>query len=92
MLAGLGCARIPRPYRPEPEDAGLWQRIAARLADPATWKDLVFLLLQFPFGLVAFIVTVCVLSLGIHGVALPLWYWAVPDGVDYGFWTIDQLW
>jgi signal transduction histidine kinase len=91
IIAALTGTVIPNPYRPVPEGASRWGRLRARLADPATWKDLVFLLLQFPFGLVSFVLAVVVLSVGIHGVALPLWYWAVPDGVDYGFWTIDTL-
>jgi signal transduction histidine kinase len=91
IIAALTGTVIPNPYRPVPEGASRWGRLRARLADPATWKDLVFLLLQFPFGLVSFVLAVTVLSLGIHGVALPLWYWALPDGMDYGFWTIDTL-
>jgi hypothetical protein len=41
-----------------------WRRFAARVADPATWKDLAFLLLQLPVGIVAFTVTVTVLGVG----------------------------
>jgi signal transduction histidine kinase len=91
IIAALTGTVIPNPYRPVPEEASRWGRLRARLADPATWKDLVFLLLQFPFGLVSFILAVTILSLGIHGLFLPFWYWAVPDGMDYGFWTIDTL-
>jgi signal transduction histidine kinase len=92
IIAALTGTVIPNPYRPVAEGASRWARLRARLADPATWKDLTFLLLQFPFGLVSFIVTVVVLSVGIHLVALPLWYWAVPGGVDDGIITVDQLW
>jgi signal transduction histidine kinase len=92
IIGALTGTVIPNPYRPVPAGASRWGRLRARLADPATWKDLTFLLLQFPFGLVSFIVTVVVLSTGIHGVALPLWYWAVPGGVDYGIFTVDKLW
>ncbi len=46
---------IASPYRPLPE-GGWWDRLRARLADPATWKDLTFLFLQFPFGLLSLIV------------------------------------
>lgn len=91
IIAALTGKVIPNPYRPVPEGASRVARLRARLADPATWKDLTFLLLQFPFGLVSFVVTVTILALGIHGVALPIWYWAVPGGVEYGFWTIDTL-
>jgi signal transduction histidine kinase len=92
IIAALTGTVIPSPYRPVPEGASWWTRLRARLADPATWKDLTYLLLQFPFGLVSFILAVVVLSVGIHGLALPLWYWAVPDGVDYGIFHVDTLW
>ena len=92
IIAALTGTVIPNPYRPVPPGASRWGRLRARLTDPATWKDLAFLLLQFPFGLVAFIVTVVVLSVGIHSVAIPLWYWAVPGGVDDGIITVDTLW
>ncbi|HEX2438132.1 MAG TPA: sensor domain-containing protein [Methylomirabilota bacterium] len=92
IIAALTGKVIPNPYRPVPEGASRWGRLRARLADPATWKDLTFLLLQFPFGLVSFLLAVCILSIGIHLVALPLWYWAVPGGVDDGIVTVDQLW
>jgi signal transduction histidine kinase len=92
IIAALTGTIIPSPYRPVPDKASWWTRLRARLADPATWKDLTFLLLQFPFGLVSFILAVVVLSVGIHGLVLPFWYWSVPDGVDYGILRVDQLW
>ena len=67
-------------------------RLRARLGDPATWKDLTFLLLQFPFGLVSFIVTCVVLGVGLQGLTLPLWFWAIPDGVDFVILRVDTLW
>jgi signal transduction histidine kinase len=84
--------RIPSPYRPLPEGANWWGRLRARLADPATWKDLVFLLLQFPLGLVSLIVTVVVLGAGLQCLSIPAWYWSVPDGADFGLFHVDQLW
>jgi signal transduction histidine kinase len=92
IIAALTGTVIPSPYRPVPEGVSWWSRLRARLADPATWKDLTYLLLQFPFGLVSFILAVVVLGAGIHGLALPLWYWAAPDGVEYGIFTVDTLW
>jgi signal transduction histidine kinase len=86
-IGALTGNHIASPYRPLPE-GGWWVRLRARLADPATWKDLTFLFLQFPFGLLSFIVAVTVLSVGLSGLTLPLWYWAVPDGAD---WTVFQL-
>jgi signal transduction histidine kinase len=82
---------IPSPYRPLPE-GGWWERLRARLADPATWKDLAFLLLQFPFGLVAFVVTVVVLGVGLQALTVPLWFWAVPGDADLlGLFDVDTL-
>jgi signal transduction histidine kinase len=92
VIGTLTGATIPNPYRPVPDGASWWERLRTRLADPATWKDLVFLLLQFPLGLVSFIVSVVVLSVGLYGLTLPFWYWAVPDGVDVGIFQVDQLW
>jgi signal transduction histidine kinase len=86
-IGALTGNHIASPYRPLPE-GGWWDRLRARLADPATWKDLTFLFLQFPFGLLSFIVALTVLSVGLSGLTLPLWYWAVPDGAD---WTLFQL-
>jgi signal transduction histidine kinase len=86
-IGSLTGNHIASPYRPLPE-RGWWERLRARLADPATWKDLTFLFLQFPFGLLSFIIAVTVLSVGLSGLTLPLWYWAVPDGAD---WTLFQL-
>jgi signal transduction histidine kinase len=92
FIAALTGTVIPSPYRPVPEVGGRWERLRARLADPATWKDLTFLLLQFPFGLVSMIVALVVLGVGLEGVTLPLWYWAIPDGMHYGIVRVDQLW
>jgi signal transduction histidine kinase len=84
-------AVIPSPYRPLPA-GGWWERLRARLADPATWKDLAFLFLQFPFGLVAFVVTVVVLGAGLQALTVPLWYWAVPGEVDlFGVFDAETL-
>jgi signal transduction histidine kinase len=90
IIHALTGTEIPNPYRPLPA-GGWWTRLRARLGDPATWKDLTFLLLQFPFGLVSFVVTAAVLGIGIQGVTLPLWYWAIDGGVDLGILNVDTL-
>jgi signal transduction histidine kinase len=48
--------------------------------------------LQFPLGLVSFIVTLVVLSAGLHLLSLPFWYWAIDGGVEFGIFDVDQLW
>ncbi len=82
---------IPSPYRPDPAGSW-WGRIRARLADPATWKDLVFLLLQLPLGIVSFTVTAVVLGAALQALTAPAWYWAVSGGIDLGVVNIDTLW
>ena len=66
----LGTA-IPAPYRPDPPDKRWWKRLGARLADPATWKDLAFLLLQLPLGIVSFSVAVSVIGFGLRLLVAP---------------------
>ncbi|GII75138.1 histidine kinase [Sphaerisporangium rufum] len=56
LRLALGLA-IPDPYRPSPA-GGPVRRLAALFGDPATWKDLGYLLLLFPLGLVEFLVTI----------------------------------
>jgi signal transduction histidine kinase len=51
---------VPDPYRPMPASAGLLGRWRALAADPATWKDLAYLLLQFPIGIIEFVVSAAV--------------------------------
>ena len=89
-IGALTGNRIASPYRPLPE-GGWWVRLRARLADPATWKDLTFLFLQFPFGLLSFIVATVVLGVAVGTLTLPFWYWAIPDGVEMGIVQVDTL-
>jgi signal transduction histidine kinase len=91
LIGALTAVHIPSPYRPDPVGAGLSKKIHGRLADPATWKDLVFLLLQLPLGIVSFTVAVVVLGLAAAGLAAPAYYWALPDGMQVGIITVDTL-
>ena len=92
QLIGLLTGRtIPPPYRPDPASSW-WDRLRARLADPATWKDLVFLLLQLPLGIVSFAVTAAVLGAALQTLTAPAWFWAVEGGIDFGVLNIDTMW
>ena len=82
---------IADPYRPTPANAGHWGLIKSRLSDPATWKDLLFLLFQFPLGTMAFVLTVSVLSVGGWLLTAPAWYWIDDLQTDYGVLTVDSL-
>ena len=91
LIGALTGVPIPSPYRPDPSGAGWSRKVYARLADPATWKDLVFLLLQLPLGIVAFAAATVVLGCAASWLAAPAYYWAVPDGVDLGLFQVDTL-
>ena len=91
LIAALTGRVIADPYRRVAADASVWRRLGARLADPATWKDLVFLLLQLPLGAVAFIVTATVLSVGVAALFAPVTFWAIPDGIELGVVVVDTL-
>jgi signal transduction histidine kinase len=91
LIGALTAVHIPSPYRADPVGAGWSKRIHGRLADPATWKDLVFLLLQLALGIVSFTAAAVVLGLAAAWLAAPAWYWAVPDGIQLGVITVDTL-
>ena len=91
LIGSLTGRVIAVPYRAVPAERSAWRRLVARLADPATWKDLIFLLLQLPLGAVAFIVTAAVLSVGVAALLAPLTFWAIPDGIDVRLLVVDTL-
>jgi signal transduction histidine kinase len=91
LIGALVGIEIPSPYRPDPPGARWWRRFTARLADPATWKDLAFLLLQLPLGILSFTVTVAVLALGLGTLAEPLYYWVATDADWLGWIQVDSL-
>jgi signal transduction histidine kinase len=82
---------IPSPYRAVPAGASWWDKLKATLADPATWKDLVFLLLQFPLGIASFVIATVVLGVAIGLLWAPTYYWALDEGIDVGLFHADTL-
>jgi hypothetical protein len=66
-------------------------RLSATFRDPQTWRDFSWLtvhsILGFAFGVAA----VSLVAIVLGTAALPLWYWPIPDGVQFGLWTVDTL-
>ena len=91
LIGRLVGVEISSPYRPDPVGGRWWRRVAARISDPATWKDLAFLLLQLPLGIVSFTVTVTVLLLGVGLLLAPTYFWALPDGDWIASLRVDTL-
>jgi hypothetical protein len=69
----------------------LGARVLATLRDPQVWRDLAWLITHsvvgFAFGVLA--VTLIGIVLGLA--ALPVYYWALPEGMHFGLWTADTL-
>ena len=64
-------------------------RIRDRAADPATWKDLAYLWLLMPLGLVSFTLVVCTAGTAIGLLTMPAWSWSIGGGVDVGLLHVD---
>jgi signal transduction histidine kinase len=91
LIGRLVGVEIPSPYRPDPVGGRWWRRITARLADPATWKDLAFLLLQLPLGVLSFSVTVAVFGFGLRLLTAPFFYRPLSDGDWIAWIDINSL-
>ena len=68
---------VESPYEP-PTPGHPWARGRALVRDPATWRDLTWLLLLFPLGL-AGLAGVVVAVIDVATILAPLWLWAVPN-------------
>ncbi|TDP88976.1 sensor domain-containing protein [Labedaea rhizosphaerae] len=77
---------IAEPYRPLP--GGFMQDMKARAKDPATWRDMVYLVLLFPIGLFWFISFVTLWAVGLGLTTLWIWFRYLPNGeaplLDWG--------
>jgi signal transduction histidine kinase len=80
-VGGMLGVRIANPYKPLPEHP--WTaRLRAFVTDLAVWRDFIYLILLFPIGLAEFIIAVVGISVSGAFATLPLYYWAIPDGVS----------
>ena len=76
---------IPVPFTIRPSRPGrLRDRMMASLRDPYAWRTLLYLILKFPFGLIAL-----VLMVGLLGVAL--FFMFTPIGYATGMFSKDLL-
>lgn len=74
---------VASPYRPAPEK-GRW---LATMKDPATYKDMLYLVLMLPIGIAEFTISVVLWSVGLYLTFLPV-YWAwVPDDWQMVLWN-----
>jgi signal transduction histidine kinase len=71
-------APIDAPYVPVTADT-IGRRVAAVAAQPATWRDLAWLVVLFPVGLATGVAAVVATVVDLGAVTAPLWAWAVPN-------------
>jgi signal transduction histidine kinase len=69
----------PSPYRAVGELTGR-PLLTARLGDPATWRDLVWLLLAAPVNLACAVLACSSWLVGLGMVTVPIWYRFLPGG------------
>jgi len=85
---------IPAPYKPRPPMAsfgviGAWQRCRWMLGDPATWRDILWLLCS-PLTLALGILPAAVVGYGVEGILVMPTVLQFVDGYHYGpGWLID---
>jgi len=94
-LAASSGVHIARPYRPRPQKAlpGGWKRYKWILTDPATWRDLAWLIPGAIVGLTLGVLALAIPLYGLEGlVLLPLWIWLETGWYGYGaVWPIENL-
>jgi hypothetical protein len=73
---------VASPYRP----AGEKNRWLGHLKDPATWKDMVYLLLMLPLGIAEFTIMVVLWSVSLYLTLLPLYWSWVPNDWQMVLW------
>jgi signal transduction histidine kinase len=94
-LASRSGIFIDQPYHPAPENAlpGGWKRFRWIASDPATWRDLAWLLPGALVGFVLGLVSVVIPLYGVEGLTLlPLWLYLSVGWYGYGvFWPIHNI-
>jgi hypothetical protein len=66
-------------------------RLSRTFRDPQTWKDLAWLITHSVVGMAFGIVAVALVGYTLGAATLPLWYWSIPDGVEFGVLNVDTL-
>ena len=94
-LASRTGVLITRPYHPVPERAmpGGWKRFRWTVTDPATWRDLAWLVPGAIVGFSLGAISVAVSLYGLEGLTLtPLWIWLGTGWYGYGVsWPIESV-
>lgn len=103
MYLWIGGARLERsrtnaflgtdirdPYAPVTETQWL-RKIWARVIDPHTWLDLLYLFLLFPIGIFEFVAATVLLTVPVTFATAPLWYWLGGEARIDDVWRMDTF-
>ncbi|WP_327000052.1 sensor domain-containing protein [Dactylosporangium sp. NBC_01737] len=84
---------IPSPYRERPERLGIWGMYRWVVTDPATWRDLAWLVLSIQLVGALLIVPAALIVYGVEGIiGVPVLLHFVLDWYGYGvFWPMDNV-
>jgi signal transduction histidine kinase len=93
LLSEWTGVEIARPYRQRPAGAGIWRLYRWVVTDPATWRDLAWLLVTPQVVGLLLIAPAALIASGVEGVlGVPVLLYFVMDWYGYGvFWPMDNL-
>ena len=80
---------IPPITRQDMRGLSLWQQFRAALANPVTWKGLVYLLAKLPLGILSFTLLVTCAAVSVSMLAAPAFYRIYPP--EMFVWVVDTL-
>jgi signal transduction histidine kinase len=66
-------------------------RLSSTSRDLQTWKDLAWLVIHSMLGFGFAVVAVSLVASVVGAFLMPLWFWSISGGVDWGLWNIDNL-
>jgi signal transduction histidine kinase len=87
ILLGRPLRAVYRDHRGETFLA----RLSSTARDAQTWKDLAWLSLHSVLGFTFAVIAVSAVASVVAFFLMPLWFWSVPDGVDWGLWNVHTL-
>ncbi len=71
-------APIESPYLPVSGDT-IGRRVASVAVQPATWRDMAWMIVLFPLGLTFGVSSIVITVVSVAAFTAPLWAWAVPN-------------
>jgi signal transduction histidine kinase len=71
---------IPEPYRKPAPDARLMRRWRGKIADPATWRDMAYVVMRLPLSIIGFALTTALWAIPLSLISLPIVIAATPAG------------